>query len=199
MKAPALMQSSASLRTLQARTQYSSRGHAQRMPVRAVLTAPSPSRNKEAQDGRTSQNIVPFPHHLAPKPTAKTMEQVLERAPTLAPADHLPSEDTSSAGNPDSPAAADRSAQTASTSGNRVVLESEDELTSTWEHRAWVGGASALFAAIFAAGARDVHDLGSLSAGVAAVLSAYVLAGALQLYSSQLFVTCGVQHLRRVG
>ncbi|KAG7671734.1 putative Fatty acid desaturase 4, chloroplastic [Nannochloris sp. 'desiccata'] len=42
-------------------------------------------------------------------------------------------------------------------SSGRVVLESEDELKSTWEQRAWVGGATALMGATFINGANHVH------------------------------------------
>ena len=58
----------------------------------------------------------------------------------------------------------------------RVVLESEEELRSTWEHRAWVGGATALMAATLAQGLAQVDDLPSAAAAGAAALAAYYLA-----------------------
>jgi hypothetical protein len=65
----------------------------------------------------------------------------------------------------------------ASTSG-RVVLEKADELKSTWGQRAIVGGASMLFAGVLANGLVDVHDGSTAAVAVAAVLSAYLTAGA---------------------
>lgn len=58
----------------------------------------------------------------------------------------------------------------------RVVLESQDELRSTWEHRAWVFGGSALMAATLAQGLAHVSGPGDAAAAGAAALTAYFLA-----------------------
>ena len=63
----------------------------------------------------------------------------------------------------------------ASTSGRRVVLESEDELRSTWEHRAWVGTTTALLAATLASGLTHVEGAGGAASAAAALGAAYVL------------------------
>lgn len=58
----------------------------------------------------------------------------------------------------------------------RVILESEDELKSTWEHRAWVGGATALMGATLLQGLAAVDGPGEVAAAGAAALAAYYLA-----------------------
>lgn len=58
----------------------------------------------------------------------------------------------------------------------RVVLESEDELRSTWEHRAWVGGATALMAATLATGVAQIDGPGAAAGAAAAALAAYLMA-----------------------
>lgn len=73
----------------------------------------------------------------------------------------------------DGPPASARRASAASTSG-RVVLETEDELRSTWEHRAWVGGTTLMLAATLATGLAQVHDLGSAVVAGATLFGAYV-------------------------
>ena len=72
-------------------------------------------------------------------------------------------------------AAAAGSAQVARPTG-RVVLESEDELKSTLEHRAWVYGGTALMAATLAQGLAHVSGPGDAVAAGAAALAAYFLA-----------------------
>lgn len=58
----------------------------------------------------------------------------------------------------------------------RVVLESEEELKSTWEHRAWVYGGTALMAATLAQGLSHINGPGEAAAAGAAALAAYFLA-----------------------
>ena len=65
---------------------------------------------------------------------------------------------------------------TAPRPSGRVVLESQDELRSTWEHRAWVLGGSALMAATLAQGLAHVSGPGDAAAAGAAALAAYFLA-----------------------
>ncbi|KAI3433904.1 hypothetical protein D9Q98_003706 [Chlorella vulgaris] len=60
--------------------------------------------------------------------------------------------------------------------GRRVVLESADELKSTWEHRAWVGGATALMGATLAGGLGQVDGIGGVVEAGVAVCAAYALA-----------------------
>jgi ubiquitin-conjugating enzyme E2 variant len=58
----------------------------------------------------------------------------------------------------------------------RVVLESPEELKSTWEHRLWVGSASALLLTTFGLGlssAQSVSDYGAIGVGT---VGAYLLA-----------------------
>lgn len=72
--------------------------------------------------------------------------------------------------------AAATAAAAAPTTTGRVVLESPEELRSTWEHRAWVGSATTLMAATLATGLSGVEGVeGALEAG-AALFAAYVLA-----------------------
>lgn len=82
----------------------------------------------------------------------------------------------------------------ASTSG-RVVLESADELKSTWEHRVWVGGTSLLLGGVLASGLAQVHDGGSAAVAVASALAAYVSAGASRAAAADagqtMVVACG--------
>lgn len=61
-------------------------------------------------------------------------------------------------------------------SRGRVVLESPEELKSTWEHRAWTAGACALLAATLAQGLAQVDSLGSAGGAGAAMLAAYFMA-----------------------
>jgi ubiquitin-conjugating enzyme E2 variant len=63
----------------------------------------------------------------------------------------------------------------ASPSGRRVVLESDDELKSTWEQRAWVGAATLFMAGTMANGLAHVEDAGGALAAAAALGAAYVL------------------------
>nr|QFB70713.1 chloroplast putative fatty acid desaturase 4 [Chlorella ohadii] len=72
-------------------------------------------------------------------------------------------------------AAAAGSAQAPRPTG-RVVLESDDELKSTLEHRAWVYGGTALMAATLAQGLAHVSGPGDAAAAGAAALAAYFLA-----------------------
>lgn len=58
----------------------------------------------------------------------------------------------------------------------RVVLESAEELRSTWEHRAWVGAATGLMAATFAEGVSQLEGAGGALEAGAALFAAYVLA-----------------------
>lgn len=58
----------------------------------------------------------------------------------------------------------------------RIVLESQEELRSTWEHRAWVGGGTLLMAATLAEGLSQVSGVGDAAAAGAAVLAAYFMA-----------------------
>ena len=64
----------------------------------------------------------------------------------------------------------------AAASRGRVVLESADELRSTWVHRAWVGGATALMAGTLATGLAQVDSSGAAVSAGAAALAAYFLA-----------------------
>ncbi|KAL4424769.1 hypothetical protein ABPG77_000809 [Micractinium sp. CCAP 211/92] len=64
----------------------------------------------------------------------------------------------------------------AAASRGRVVLESPEELKSTWEHRGWTFGACALLAATLAQGLAQVDSLGSAAGAGAAVLAAYYMA-----------------------
>lgn len=57
-----------------------------------------------------------------------------------------------------------------------MVLESPEELKSTWEHRAWTAGACALLAATLAQGLAQVDSLGSAAGAGAAMLAAYFMA-----------------------
>ena len=57
----------------------------------------------------------------------------------------------------------------------RVVLESEDELRSTWEHRFWVGSTTLLCAAAVQQGLSRVHDTTGAAEAVVAALAAYWL------------------------
>ena len=62
------------------------------------------------------------------------------------------------------------------TAGGRVVLESEDELKSTWEQRAWVYGTTALMGATFINGANHVDgDFGVAVQCAAAMYFAWSL------------------------
>lgn len=60
-------------------------------------------------------------------------------------------------------------------SAGRVVLESADELRSTWEHRAWVGGTTLLLAATVVEGVSRVDGAGGAATVAAAAAAAYVL------------------------
>ena len=63
----------------------------------------------------------------------------------------------------------------ASTSG-RIVLESPEELRSTWQHRAWVASGTSLMAATLGVGLAHIQGPGDAVAAGAALLSAYLLA-----------------------
>lgn len=76
----------------------------------------------------------------------------------------------------------------ASTSG-RVVLEKPEELKSSWEHRAWVGGTTLLLAGIFANGLSDAHDASSAAVLAMSVLTSYVAAGE-PAHSDGCFMLC---------
>lgn len=60
-------------------------------------------------------------------------------------------------------------------SSNRVVLESEDELKSTWQHRLYVGSTTALLAATLCIGVSHIQSFDDALWGVAALFLAYVL------------------------
>lgn len=62
------------------------------------------------------------------------------------------------------------------TTSGRVVLESADELRSTWEHRAWVGGSTLLMTATLAEGLARVQGPGDAAGAAAVVLAAYFMA-----------------------
>lgn len=64
----------------------------------------------------------------------------------------------------------------AAASRGRVVLESADELKSTWVHRAWVGAANALMAATLAQGLAQVDSPEAAVGAGAAALAAYLMA-----------------------
>ena len=68
------------------------------------------------------------------------------------------------------------SASSAAARTGRVVLESEDELRSTWEHRAWVLGGSGLMAATLAQGLAQVDGPADAAIAGLAALAAYFLA-----------------------
>lgn len=62
-------------------------------------------------------------------------------------------------------------------SGSKRVIDADEVLHSTWEHRAWVWGSSSLMAALLLQG---VSRVDSVEEGVAAVLglvAAYYLSG----------------------
>lgn len=60
------------------------------------------------------------------------------------------------------------------TSG-RIVLEGEDELRSTWEHRLWVGATTGLLAGTFANGLSHVTGPADAAWAAGAAFLAYVL------------------------
>lgn len=64
-------------------------------------------------------------------------------------------------------------------SGRNIILLDGDCLESTTEHRAWVGTGLALMAALFTAGASQVHDVPSAAGSAAAVVSAFLTADLL--------------------
>jgi hypothetical protein len=66
-------------------------------------------------------------------------------------------------------------ASVAAAATGRIVLESEDELRSTWEHRGWVGGATLLMAATLAQGLGQVDSVGDVAVVGAAAMAAYGL------------------------
>ena len=72
-------------------------------------------------------------------------------------------------------AASAAAASVAAAATGRVVLESEDELRSTWEHRGWVGGATLLMAATLAQGLGQVDSAGDVAVVGAAAMAAYGL------------------------
>lgn len=78
--------------------------------------------------------------------------------------------------NPSLPGSERATRHTPRCSRGRVVLESPEELKSTWEHRAWTFGACALLAATLAQGLAQVDSLGSAAGAGAAVLAAYYMA-----------------------
>ncbi len=62
--------------------------------------------------------------------------------------------------------------------GREIVLAPGETLSSEWPHRAWVAAGFGVMGALFAAGAVRVNDAPSAAAAAAAVVSAYVFAGA---------------------
>ena len=61
--------------------------------------------------------------------------------------------------------------------GREIILAAGETLTSSWQHRAWVAAGFGVMGALFAAGAARVHDVPSATAAIAAVVSAYAVAG----------------------
>ena len=72
------------------------------------------------------------------------------------------------------PAAQPPAAPTVGPSG-RVVLESRDELTSTLEHRLWVGATFALMGTTLGVGLVQVHDGGDAAGAAVAFFLGYLL------------------------
>lgn len=69
-------------------------------------------------------------------------------------------------------------AEPASASGaSKRVLDQTEVFHSTWQHRAWVWGATALLSATFLRGCTKVHDPMAASVAVAAAVLAYYVAG----------------------
>lgn len=82
-------------------------------------------------------------------------------------------ERTATAVDRDSPARSPVPAATSQPKG-RVVLESEEELRSTWEHRAWVGTANLLLATLAYQGLAGIEGPGDAAAVALAFAGAYV-------------------------
>lgn len=78
--------------------------------------------------------------------------------------------------------AAARSAEPTSTSGSKRVVDQGEVFHSTWTHRAWVWGATALLGATFLRGCAKVHDPTAALAAAAGAVAAYYVAGALFKY-----------------
>lgn len=81
----------------------------------------------------------------------------------------------------------------------RVVLESEDELRSTWEHRAWVAGATALMASTLAQGLAQVDGPGSAAAAGAAAVAAYFMADVGTAFYHWCDIAVAVSHRMLAG
>ena len=69
-------------------------------------------------------------------------------------------------------------AEHASASGaSKRVLDQTEVYHSTWQHRAWVGGTTALLSATLLRGCAKVHDPVAASVALAAAVVAYYVAG----------------------
>ena len=117
---------------------------------------------RASRSATTTSRVVNKRMRLAPSAAAST---TVERETTTSPvdADYDPSYE-----GPPAPAKKAK---------GRVILESEAELKSTWEHRAWVGGTTLALAGAFVNGANHVQgDVGEAIKCAAALYLAWSFA-----------------------
>lgn len=114
---------------------------------RRVHLAPSAAARSQAPRGRLAVSAIAAPvKDTENLPSSESLSQELRRVVAAAPATR------------------------------RVVLESPEELRSTWEHRAWVGAATGLMAATLVEGVSQLEGVGGALEAGAALFAAYVLA-----------------------
>ena len=153
------------------------------LPVRAVSSVRPASSPAPAEQSRPSGLLVDG--RLSD--VAERLERSLD-ASTASVIDREPEPLTDSASAP-APAIM-RDAQ-----GREIILAPGETLTSEWQHRAWVAAGFGVMGALFAAGAVRVHDAPSAAAAVAAVASAYIVAGAYRQAFHRLAVRIGATAL----
>jgi hypothetical protein len=143
--------------------------------------SPAPTRQRSSQSYQICRCATPV-GRLAPLQIS--LQQSIDELEHAfgAPAEcHSPSDQTQIHSN--DPICASGSAQSSPhaagsrASGRNIILLDGDCLESTTEHRAWVGTGLALMAALFTAGASQVHDVPSAAGSAAAVVSAFLTAG----------------------
>ncbi len=137
-----------------------------RAVVQVTLAVLKPSKNTQSRRRATlnaSPAVVSAPESVREETASSSASQeaafaLLERAVSVSDAEQPSTASTAS-------------------SSKRETLESPEQLASTPEHRAFVGSAILLLAAIGAQGVLGIHSPHEAAKVFAAVIAAYVLAG----------------------
>jgi len=172
------MQRSARLAALQQHSGAPRCGRQMRLPVRAVSSVrPASSPAPPEQAGPSGLQLDDRLSDVAQR-LERSLEasSAVARVPEPEPLTEEAAASSSASASASASAAAPAIMRDAQ--GREIILAPGETLSSEWQHRAWVAAGFSVMGALFAAGAVRVNDAPSAAAAAAAVVSAYVFAGA---------------------